>query len=73
MTLRFINNGSKNMKKRTRTDTSVAINEERNIRLQKAAVDITIARQEVFKMSEIVQFLIDEYLEDAVKDLKNKR
>lgn len=71
MKLRFISRDG-NMKKRVRTDTSVAINGERNARLQKAAVEVTIANQEICKMSEIVQYLIDNYLEDAVKDMKNK-
>lgn len=73
MRLNFINNGNKKMKKRSRTDTSVSINEERNKRLQKAALDVSIAKQEIFKMSEVVQYLIDNYLEDAVKDLKNQK
>jgi len=61
------------MKKQKRADTTVAINGERNTRLQKAALDVSIAKQQIFKMSEVVQYLIDNYLEDAVKDLKNQK
>jgi len=61
------------MKKQKRADTTVAINGERNTRLQKAALDVSIAKQKIFKMSEVVQYLIDNYLEDAVKDLKNQK
>jgi hypothetical protein len=56
-----------------RNDTTVAINEERKILLQNAAVDITIATREPVKPSTIVQYLIDNYLKDAVKDLKHKK
>jgi len=61
------------MQKQKRADTTVAINGKRNIRLQKAALDVSIAKQQIFKMSEVVHYLIDNYLEDAVKDLKSKK
>jgi hypothetical protein len=60
------------MSNKKRTDTTVAINGDRNIRLQKAAVDVTIANKEICKMSSIIQHLIDNYLDEAVKDLKNQ-
>ena len=53
-----------------RPDTSVSINNERKQRLQDAAVDITIATRKQVRMSEIVHYLIDNYLDDAKKDLK---
>lgn len=59
------------MKKRK--DTTIAINGERKDVLQDAAVEITIATRETIKTSTIVQYLIDNYLDEAVKDLKNKR
>lgn len=59
------------MKKRK--DTTIAINGERKESLQDAAVEITIATRETIKTSTIVQYLIDNYLNEAVKDLKNKR
>ena len=59
------------MKKRK--DTTIAINGERKEALQEAAVEITIATRETIKPSTIVQYLIDNYLDEAVKDLKGKR
>jgi hypothetical protein len=59
-----------NMKKRN--DTTVAINGDRKDALQDAAVDITIATRMPVKPSVIVHYLIDNYLKDAVKDLKDQ-
>jgi len=67
----IIYQGFLQMKKRK--DTTIAINGERKDILQDAAVEITIATRETIKTSTIVQYLIDNYLSDAVKDLKNKR
>lgn len=58
------------MKKRK--DTTIAINGERKEALQEAAVEITIATRETIKPSTIVQYLIDNYLDEATKDLKGK-
>ncbi|QYJ87855.1 hypothetical protein K0I73_09440 [Shewanella mesophila] len=55
-----------------RNDTTVAINGDRKDALQDAAVDITIATRKPIKPSVIVHYLIDNYLKDAVKDLKHK-
>ena len=59
------------MKKRK--DTTIAINGERKELLQDAAVEITIETRETIKTSTIVQYLIDNYLSEAIKDLKSKR
>ncbi|TMN34199.1 hypothetical protein CWC03_17100 [Pseudoalteromonas sp. S2755] len=56
-----------------RNDTSIAINGDRKKALQDAAVDITIATREPCKISAIVQHLIDNYLDEATRDLKAKR
>lgn len=61
------------LKMKKRKDTTIAINGERKGLLQDAAVEITIATRETIKTSTIVQYLIDNYLSDAVKDLKNQR
>jgi len=61
------------LKMKKRKDTTIAINGERKGLLQDAAVEITIATRETIKTSTIVQYLIDNYLNDAVKDLKNQR
>ena len=59
------------MKKRK--DTTIAINGERKEALQEAAVEITIATRETIKPSTIVQYLIDNYLKEATRDLKSRR
>jgi hypothetical protein len=56
-----------------RQDTTIAINGARKEKLKDAVVDITIATKEPIKASTIVQYLIDQYLDEAVKDLKEKR
>ncbi|QTE84357.1 hypothetical protein [Shewanella algae] len=56
-----------------RSDTTVAINGDRKEALQDAAVEITIATRKPVKPSTVVHYLIDNYLKDAVKDLKAKR
>jgi hypothetical protein len=56
-----------------RNDTTVAINGERKKALQDAAVEVTIAQQRPVKISEVVQYLIDNYLDDAKKDMKAKK
>ncbi|MGI1946799.1 hypothetical protein [Shewanella glacialipiscicola] len=53
-----------------RNDTTIAINGNRKEVLQDAAVEITIATRKPVKQSVIVHYLIDNYLKDAVKDLK---
>lgn len=64
------NRGALKMTKRG--DTSVAINYERKSKLQDAAVDITIATRKEMRISTLVHHLIDNYLDDAKKDLKAK-
>lgn len=59
------------MKKRN--DTTVAINGDRKEHLQDAAVEITIATRKPVKPSEVVHYLIDNYLKDAVKDMKSRK
>lgn len=56
-----------------RSDTTVAINGTRKSALQDAAVDITIQTRETIKPSEIVQKLIDRYLNDITKDIISER
>lgn len=52
-----------------RNDTTVAIANERKERLNNAVVKLLMERKESVKLSEIVHFLIDEYLDEAVKDM----
>lgn len=55
----------------SRQDTTIAINAERKGKLKDAVVAITIATKEPVKTSTIVQYLIDNYLDDAIEDLIN--
>jgi len=53
-----------------RKDTSVRINEPRRIRLEKTAIKISYEIGRQVKMSDLVNHLIDNYLEDAAKDMR---
>ena len=61
------------MKKETkRGDTTVRINENRTLELKRRVLEIGNKTGELLKPSEIVNHLIDNYLDDAVKDLISK-
>ena len=57
----------------SRNDTTIAINGVRKEKLKDATVNIIIATKEPIKTSAIVHHLIDNYLDEAVKDLSNKK
>lgn len=48
---------------------SIGINNERYLRIERAAVDITAKTGTITKWSDIVNFLIDEYLTEAKQDM----
>lgn len=54
-----------------RKDTSVRINEMRRIKLEKTAIKISYEIGKQVKMSDLVNHLIDNYLQDAEKDMRN--
>jgi len=56
-----------------RTDTSVRINEIRRMKLEKGAIEITVATNKITKISDVVNYLLDNYLQEAIKDMKSKR
>lgn len=56
-----------------RNDTTIAINGERKGLLKDAVVDITIGTLEPIKPSALVHYLIDNYLDDAVNDIIEKK
>lgn len=60
------------MKKDRRADTTVAISGKRREELSDAVVDFIIATRQQIKVSEIVHYLIDEYLEEGLKDMIEK-
>ncbi|EFA4421229.1 hypothetical protein [Escherichia coli] len=51
---------------------SIGISNERYLKIERAAVDITAKTGKVTKWSEIVNYLIDEYLNDAKQDMISK-
>jgi len=46
----------------------VRVNPERKMRLEQAALEITIKTKVVTSYSDVINFLIDNYIEDAKKD-----
>jgi hypothetical protein len=57
----------------TKKYASLRVTEERKIMLEKAAIEISYATGKPLKWSDVAFYLFDEYLKDAVKDLKAKR
>ena len=55
-----------------RADTTVRINEERKLELKRKILEIGNKTGELLKQSELVSYLIDYYLDDAVKDIISK-
>ena len=56
-----------------RQDTTIAVNSVRNSKIKDAVVEIVTKTKEPIKASTIVNYLIDNYLEDAIEDIKNQR
>ena len=52
--------------------TNQRINKERSEVLMDARLEIMITTRKEMKVSEIIGFLVDEYLDEAIKDLKKK-
>lgn len=52
-----------------KTSTTVGIAGKRKDRLNDAVVKLVMARKESVTISEIVHYLIDSYLDEAVRDL----
>lgn len=58
---------------KSRKDSTVAINGERKKILEEAAVEITADTRKTTKRSEIVMYLIDNYIQQAVKEIKKNK
>lgn len=56
----------------TMSRKSIGISNDRYLKIERAAVDITAKTGKVTKWSEIVNFLIDEYLQEAKLDMISK-
>lgn len=50
--------------------SSLRVPEEKKLQLEKAAIDVSYATGTPHKWTEIAFYVIDEYLKEAVKDLK---
>ena len=48
----------------------VRVNPERKMKLEQAALEITIKTKTVTSYSDVINYLIDNYLEEAKKDIK---
>lgn len=55
-----------------RSDTTVRINESRKIKIKKKILEIGNYTGDIMKPSEIVSYLIDNYIDRAVKDITEK-
>lgn len=60
-------------KGKERKDTSVAVNEMRRIKLERAAIEVANKTDRITKISDLTNHLIDVYLDDAKKDLIGKK
>lgn len=53
--------------------SSLRVAEERKMALEKAAIEVSYATGKPTKWSDIAFYLFDEYLKDAIKDMKAQR
>ena len=56
-----------------RGDTTVRVNEQRKMKLQRGAIKIGNETGQLLKISDIVNHLIDNYSEEAIQDLIHKK
>lgn len=52
--------------------TSLRVSEEKKIKLERAAIEISYATGKQIKWTEVANYLFDEYLTEAKKDMKGK-
>ncbi|MBA0219788.1 hypothetical protein H4F33_10140 [Pectobacterium brasiliense] len=50
--------------------TSIRVPEERKLKLEQAAIEVSYATGKMVKWTDLVFYLMDEHLKDAVKDMK---
>jgi len=50
--------------------TSMRVPEERKMKLERAAIEISYATGKTVKWTDLVFYLMDEYLKEAVRDMK---
>lgn len=58
---------------KNRGDTTVRVNENRKLQLQRGAIKIGNETGQLLKISDIVNHLIDNYSDEAIQDLIHKK
>lgn len=51
--------------------TSLRVTEERKMELEKAAIEVSYATGRMVKWTDMAFYLMDEYLKEAVRDMKS--
>ncbi|OEF95281.1 hypothetical protein A142_14435 [Vibrio splendidus 12E03] len=64
---------SQKRKDMKRGDTTVRVNEDRKMKLQRGAIKVGNQTGQLLKISDIVNHLIDNYSEEAIQDLIHKK
>ena len=54
----------------TKKYTSLRVSEERKIKLERAAIEVSYATGKQVKWTDVANHLFDEYLNDAKRDMK---
>jgi hypothetical protein len=52
--------------------TSLRISEEKKMKLERAAIEISYATGKQIKWTDVAHFMFDEYLQEAKRDMKAK-
>jgi len=52
--------------------TSLRVREDRKMALERAAIEISYAIGKQVKWTDVANYMFDDYLRDAVKDMKSK-
>lgn len=55
-----------------RKDTSFRVSELRRIKLEKIAIEVSMKTGKITKISDIINYLLDNYADEAKKDLISK-
>ncbi|MCE9955766.1 hypothetical protein [Aeromonas rivipollensis] len=53
--------------------TSLRVSEKRKLQLERAAIEVSYATGRSVKWTDVAFYLFDEYLNEAVRDMKGKR
>lgn len=53
--------------------TSLRVREDRKLRLERAAIEISNVTKRTVKWTDVANYLFENYLKDAANDMKSKR